>query len=106
MEDELFEDLKAELSVTDENFNEATLLSKIKGALREIRLARRYPSYYTESQVKSDMESFYSNARKLALYDYNLVGAEGQESHGENGVSRSYTDRNKNFAGVIPLARS
>lgn len=105
MEDELFEDLKAELSVTDENFNEATLLSKIKGALREIRLARRYPSYYTESQVKSDMESFYSNARKLALYDYNLVGAEGQESHGENGVSRSYTDRNKNFAGVIPLAR-
>lgn len=106
MEDELFEDLKAELSVADENFNEAILLSKIKGALREIRLARKYPSYYMESQIESDMESYYSNARNLALYDYSLVGAEGQASHGENGVSRSYTDRNKNFAGIIPLARN
>lgn len=106
MENELFEDLKAELSATDDNFNEDILLSKIKGALREIKSARRYPSYYTESQIESDMESYYSNARNLALYDYNLVGAEGQASHGENGMSRSYTDRNKNFAGIIPLARN
>lgn len=105
MEDELFEDLKAELSATDENFNKDVLLSKIKAVIREIKSRKEYPSYYTDAQIESDMGKYYSNARNQALYDYNLVGAEGQTSHSENGVSRGYGGRWQYLVGIIPIAR-
>lgn len=105
LEQEIMADLTAELSISDENFNETLLLSKVRNALREVKKARKYPVYYTESQIDKDMYNYYSNVRNIALYDYNLIGAEGQESSSENGTSRAYVDRNKLFSGIIPLSR-
>lgn len=104
LEEEIFADLSAELS-TDQIFNETLLLSKVKNALREVKRARKYPSYYTKKQIQSDMYDYFSNIRNIALYDYNQIGAEYEESHSENSVSRSFVDRNKLFAGIIPLSR-
>lgn len=105
LEDEIIADLSAELSVSDKTYNEALMLPKVRNAIREVRRARKYPSHYTDEQVNEDMYDFYSNIRSIALYDYNLIGGEGQSSSSENGVSRSYIDRNSLFNGIIPLAR-
>lgn len=104
-EDELMADLSMELQMTDPNFNQTLLLSKVRNALREVKKVRKYPGYYTEDQINADMYDYYSNIRSLALYDYAQVGAYGEESHSENSTSRSWVDRNKCFTGVIPLSR-
>lgn len=105
LEQEIFADLSAELSVSDENFNETLLLSKVRNAMREVKRARNYPKSYSDSQIEQDMYDYFSNIRNIALYDYNLIGAEGQSSSGENGVSRSYVDRDKLFCGICPFVR-
>lgn len=104
MQDELIADLTAELS-TEPTFNADALKQKVVNAIREVKTTRKYPSYYTDEQITADLYNFYSNARNIALYDYNQIGAEFQQSSSENGTSRSYTDRKSLFNGVIPLCR-
>jgi hypothetical protein len=40
---------------------------------------------------------------RLAVEMYNKRGAEGQRSHGENGIDRSYFDENHLLEEVIPF---
>ncbi len=105
LENDLLEDLTAELSATDTDFNQALIFPKIKNAIREVKRARNYPKHYSESAIVEDLENYYSNIRNIALYDYNMIGAEGQTSMGENGISRTFVDRDNLFAGIIPLSR-
>lgn len=105
LEQEIFADLSAELSVSDDKFNEILLLSKVRNAIREVKRARNYPKSYSNSQIEQDMYDYFSNIRNIALYDYNLIGAEGQQSSNENGTSRSYVDRDKLFCGICPFVR-
>lgn len=104
LEQEVFADLQTELS-QDPTYNETLLLSKVKNALREVKRARKYPTYYTDEQIERDMYDYFSNIRNITLYDYNQIGAEFQTSASENSVSRRYVDRDKLFAGIIPLSR-
>lgn len=105
LEQEVFTDLSIELSASDENFNETLLLSKVKNAIREVKRARNYPKSYSDSQIDNDLYDYFSNIRNIALYDYNLIGAEGQSSSSENGTSRQYIDRDKLFCGICPFVR-
>lgn len=105
LEEEVFADLSAELSISDENFNETLLLSKVRNAMREVKRARNYPKSYTDSQIEADMYDYFSNIRNIALYDYNQIGADFEESHSENSVSRSWKDRDKLFCGICPFVR-
>lgn len=105
LQDELCEDLKAELK-DDSNFDADILKSKIKNAIRDVMLRRNYTATaYNDESIAKDMASFYSVIRSVALYDYNQIGAEGQQSHSENTVSRSWVDRNSLFNGVIPFVK-
>lgn len=104
MVEELVDDLTAELTPTDDQFNSTLLAAKVISAYRDIRTARRYPSYYTETVIESDMENYYSQVRNLALYDYNTIGMEGQKTNKENEVSREFVQRSSLFSGVIPLS--
>ena len=85
LEYELLEDLAEELSATDPKFKPELIKPKIKNAIREVCKARNYPKYYAESAIAEDLQNFYSNIRALALYDYNIIGGEFQESYSENG---------------------
>lgn len=105
LEQEVFADLSAELSVSDENFNETLLLSKVRNAIREVKRARNYPKSYTDDAIEQDMYDYFSNIRNITLYDYNQIGGEFQESNSEPGISRSYIDRNKLFSGICPFVR-
>ena len=98
--------LATELQVTEgTQFNSTLLTSKIKTAYNEVKRARNYPGSYSQTMIDNDMSKYESTISDIALYDYNLVGAEGQESSTENGVTRHYVNRDSLFYGVIPLAR-
>lgn len=104
LQDELIADLTIELR-NEPTFDSSVLAQKVVNAIREVKKARKYPSYYPSELIYSDLYEFYSNIRNIALYDYNLVGAEGEQTHSENGISRSYVDRKSLFNGVLPLTR-
>lgn len=101
---EVLNDLEIELN-GEATYNSEQLKKKVKNAIAEVRRARKYPSSYTDEQIQADLYGYYSNIYNIALYDYNQIGAEGEQSHSENGISRSYIDRDKLFAGITPFAR-
>lgn len=102
---EILSDLSAELNMSDDNFNETLLKSKIDNVTREVARLRRYPRTYTDEMKETDMESYYSVIRDVALYDYNMIGVEGQSSSSENGISRVFVKRESLLREVYPIAR-
>ena len=105
MIEEIVEDIKAELEITEgEKFNENLLRSKVRGAYRDVMASRKYPKHYTEAMIERDMQNWYSQIREIALYDFNQVGSEGQTQYSQDGVSIHYVDRNSLFYGIIPYA--
>ncbi|MBD5545789.1 MAG: hypothetical protein HDQ97_00010 [Lachnospiraceae bacterium] len=98
---EILEDLGNELELSEGDSKIAALTSKIRNAIREVRLKRNYPEHFTEEQAVKDLQKHYSNIRELALYDFNQVGAEGQTSHNENGTNRTWKSRNDCLIGVF-----
>lgn len=105
MIESIIDELTIELQ-TEADFNADILALKVRNAYREVKQARNYPKSYTEETISADMESYYSNVKELALYDYNKVGAEGQTQYSADGESIHYVDRNKMFVGVLPIART
>lgn len=106
LKQEIIDDIAAEVSVTDaDKYNETLLASKVGAAIHEVKRARHYPAGYSEEMVEKDMADFYSNIRNIAMYDYNQIGAEGQTQYSADGASIHYVDRNKLFAGIIPIGR-
>jgi len=101
---EIVEDLKIELE-NDVGFSEDALTAKTRNAYREVKLARNYPSTYSQQLIDSDMEKYISVIRDIALFDYNQIGKDFEQSHTENSVTRSYTSRLSLFANVTPIAR-
>lgn len=104
LEQELVADLSAELEA-DKMFSQQLLISKIRSAIREVKKARKYPSSYTGEQIERDIYEYYINIRNIALFDYNQIGGEFQESNSEPGSSRTYMDRNKLFRGIAPISQ-
>lgn len=99
----VIDQLTTELQM-EESFNEELLEMRVNSAITEIKNKRRYPSTYTDEMIATDLSQFQANIANLALFDYNMVGAQGESSHGENGVSRTYIDRRRLFSGIVPLA--
>lgn len=100
---EILNSLKILLAVTEDDL--PILAEILNDAISEIKEARHYPSDMSASEIEEDMNNYISNVKKLAKYDYNQIGGELQESHSENGVSRSFIDRRRCFDGVIPYCR-
>ena len=106
MIEEIIEELKTELSETEgEKFSLTLLTSKVKGAYRDVKTARRYPLNYSEAAIENDMQNYFSQVKEIARYDYNQIGAEGQTQYSQDGVSVHYVEREKLFYGVLPIAQ-
>jgi len=99
--DELTIELKKEV-----DFDAEILALKVSNAYREVKLARNYPSSYSDEMIEKDMQNYYSNIRAIALYDYNKIGAEGQTSYSADGESIKYVDRKECFSGIVAIART
>ncbi len=103
---ELQTDLEAELvSELHNDFDKALLTSKIKGAYRTVKRKRNYQGHHTQEFIDADMYSMYDIIKDLAMYDWNLIGAEGQTAMSENGTSRTWIKRDEILMKVIPFVQ-
>lgn len=104
--DEIKSELEKELASEIKNDSDRAILSsKIAGAYRAVKRKRNYQSHHTEDFINEDMENLYDIVKELALYDYNMVGAEGETNHSENGISRTWRSRDEILRQVIPFAK-
>ena len=104
LQDEIIDDLTTELQ-DDTDFNSNLLEVKVKNAIREIRTRRNYPASYTEDMIAADLERLYTDIERLAVIDYNQVGAQGQTSHTEDDVKRSWESRESILANVTSFVK-
>lgn len=75
--------------------------------IEEFKRVRNYPSSYTEEQIVNDMKKHLNTIAIAVVEVFNKQGAEGQTSHGENGISRTYENAfisNSLFRNVVPFA--
>lgn len=105
LQNEIIADLTAELRGSN-GFNVEILAIKVKNAIREVIVQRNYSATkYSEEQIKEDLRQFYAVITNVARYDYNQIGAEGEQSHSENGIARSYVKREDLFKSVYPFVK-
>ena len=90
--------LKKRLGIKE--VGEDELLADFLDSAKAEILARRYPfGNYPEG-----LDIRYADLQlRIAVVMYNKQGAEGQKSHSENGVSRSYEDYDFLLAEVVPM---
>lgn len=104
LQDSIYSDLKTELSSELARGNdEALLLSKVKGAMDDVMSMRNYQEHHSEEFIRKDMRKMKPIIKRLALYDWNTVGAEFHKSFSENGISRSFVNRDDILSEVIPF---
>lgn len=100
LKDEIIAALTIELQDVP-TFNADILAVKVLNVMREVKMKRNYvATSFTDEQIEKDLYNYYSVIMDVARFDYNQLGAEGEQSHSENGISRSYVNRDDLFKGV------
>lgn len=100
LEQEIIAELTIELQ-GEPTFNAEILAVKVRNAIREVKMKRNYAATsYTDTQIEQDLYNYFSTIKSVALYDYNQIGADFEQSHSENSVSRSWVSRDELFKGV------
>ena len=90
----------------DPTFDSDIVASKVSAVVRELIQKRRYnKSGMSDDAVLEDLENYYPQALNVARYDFNTIGAEGEDRHTENGIDRTFTERGRLWAGVVPISR-
>lgn len=104
-ENSIVASLALEMS-SDPTYNAEVVENKVSAVVKELIQRRRYnKSGMTDDAIAEDIENYFPQALNVARYDYNTIGAEGQDRHTENGVDRTFTERGKMWAGVVPISR-
>ena len=105
-ETELNTDLAAEITGSGVDVLADVLAIKVKAVVRELLNIRSYEnSGMTDYEIQQDINRYYTQCMNVSRYDYNQLGAEGEESHNENGISRKYIERTRLWGGVVPFAK-
>lgn len=101
----IFSDLEIELDseLTGEN-DRALLLAKVRNAVDDVACSRNYQEHHTDEFIKKDMTKMKPIIKRLALYDWNTIGAEGHTSYSDSASSRSFISRDDILNQVIPFA--
>lgn len=78
---------------SDENEKLDTFPSSIVDFVIEYAIARcHFPSHFTDANILADLEKCKSTLAMACVEVYAKAGAEGEKSHSENGISRTYSD--------------
>ena len=90
----------------DPTFNADIVASKVSAVVRELMQRRRYKrAGMSDEAIAEDLENYYPQVLNVARFDFNTIGAEGEERHTENGIDRSFIERGKLWAGVVPIGK-
>lgn len=86
-------------------FNADKIAVIVNKVVEEVVKARRYKEEnYSDEQIEADLYNYKSQIYNLSEYDFSHIGAPGELSRSENSTSRTWIERNKLFAGIIPLS--
>jgi hypothetical protein len=77
----------------------------ISQAKADIVAKRMYPDSYTDEKIAEDLKRFESVIVNVVVYDHSQAGENFMASYSENGVSRTWRDRDSLFVGVFPFAK-
>lgn len=75
----------------------------INQATEDVKAKRNYPDSYTDEMIAEDLKKHQSVIVNLAVYDHSQAGEEFMANFSENGVNRTWKDRDKLFVGVFPF---
>ena len=81
----------------------------MKTVSEQMELARKAQAIvndYTQEQIDSDIKNYEGVIVNLAVYDKSQAGEAYMASYTENGVSRTWKDRENLFAGVYPFVKA
>ena len=76
------------------------VLTSMLAATESLILNRMYPFGYEDDQVVP--KRYEQIQLQLAVELYTKRGAEGQSSHSENGISRSWTEKSPLLSRIVP----
>lgn len=91
--------------VFDNTDKDPLLEQLIYQATDDVTNRRMYPTTYTDDQIEQDLEKFQNVIINLTVYDYSQAGEAYMQSYSENGISRSWKDREELFKDVYPFAK-
>lgn len=95
------ERLKLRLSDDDAQYSDAVLTDSLESAKAAI-LARRYPV----GEFPEELPNRYADLQvRIAVVLISQRGAEGEVSHSENGVTRTWEGLDGLLSEVVPVAR-
>lgn len=92
-------------AVFDHKEDNPRIQQLIDQATQEVINRRGYPESYTQERIDEDMKKYEGVIVNLAVYDHSQAGEAFMASYTENGVSRSWKDRDRLFAGVFPFVK-
>lgn len=97
---EIIADITAELGVLD-TFSADVLAVKVKNAIRDVMARRNYAATsFSPDKILADLNNYYTAIYNLAIYDYNQIGMNGQTAHNENGINRTWVNRDDILRGI------
>ena len=99
------DDTTKDVVVFDNKEDDLFIEQLIKQATEDVKARRNYPDSYTEEMITEDLKKFEGVIVNLVVYDHSQAGEEFMASFGENGVSRTWKDRDSLFVGVFPFVK-
>ena len=99
------DDTTKDVVVFDNKEDNPIIEQLIKQATEDVKAKRNYPDSYTEEMITEDLKQFEGVIVNLVVYDHSQAGEEFMASFGENGVSRTWKDRDSLFVGVFPFVK-
>lgn len=96
----------SDVVVFDEKEDNPLIEQLIKQATEDVKARRNYPSNYTEETITEDLKQFEGVIVNLVVYDHSQAGEAFMASYGENGVNRTWKDRNDLLNGVFPFIKA
>ena len=96
---------QSDVVVFDQKEDNPLLEQLIKQVTNEVMNRRMYPSNYTQEQIDEDLKKFESTIVNAVVYDRSQAGESFMQSYSENGVSRTWKDRDRLFGEVYPFVK-
>lgn len=95
----------SDVVVFDKKEDNPLIEQLIKQATEDVKAVRCYPNSYTDEMIAEDLKNYQSNIVNLAVYDHSQAGEAFMSNYSENGISRTWRDRDKLFTGVFPFVK-
>lgn len=94
-----------DVTVFDQKEDNPILEQLISQARNEVIARRMYPDGYTQEQIENDLKKYEGVIVNLAVYDRSQAGEAYMSSYTENGISRTWKNREDLLTTVFPFVK-